>query len=618
MKGKIGALVFLTAILALSAAATGLGNTVTVHVQIAGEKEDIVVLQLEKISEDKKTITCKFTDLDMAMFQYHFAIASAVKYVDLTVTGVGQGYFVVTIAKSDLKQKGLNDYVIKLPHSVLKKEIDTSEFDQYIGAEQLQVKVYANNKYLRTLVAISGVDVAGVNLKEGYMNVLVSYEGLIALCLSGFTVEVVDSPSILVIEDEYHTYAEVVSELSQIESDHSSIAKVYSLGTSYEGRTIPYLKISDNVATEESEAEIFFCALHHARECATVEVAMYIINQLTDNYGSNQTITDLVNNREIYIVPIINPDGKVYDDSGGYSGSGLSWRKNRQPCDGGIGTDLNRNYSYGWGGSGSSGYCTSDTFRGYEAFDAPETAVVRDFFNAHPDINVLLTYHSYGELVLWPWGYTYDAISDASDRKVHETMGAKYASYVGYTAQQSADLYLASGTTDDWSYGVTQNDAMPCFSFTVELEGGEFYPPPSVLPTLCANNYQGALYFIDCADNPYKVIPAVSITNPSQGQTVSGTVSVTVDTSTEVTSVKFYIDGTNVATDSTSPFSWSWDTTQYSDASHTVKAEGYNASSQLVDDDTITVTVDNSGSCLGTVLLGILLLFGSVEVFRKR
>jgi len=625
LKGKIGALAFLTAILVLSAAASGLNNAVTLHIRVAGEKTDILTLQLEKISEDKKSVTVKFTDVDMAIFQYHFAIAAAVKYVDFTVTEVGPGYYVVTIARKDLKQKGLNEYVIKLPRSVLKKEIDTAIFDQYQGAQRLEVNVYAKNKYLRTFVANMDVDIAGINLKEGYMTVFVSYEGLLALYLSGFEVEVIsnwDDIGHFELEPEYHTYPEVVSELSQIESDHSAIAKVISLGTSYEGRDIPGIKISDNVGTDESEPEVFICSLHHAREAATVEVAMYIINYLTDNYGSDPDVTYRVDNREIYIVPIVNPDGKVYDDSGGSYGSGRSWRKNRQPCSGGIGTDLNRNYSYGWGGSGSSGTCTSTTFRGYEPFDAPETACVRDFFNAHPDINVLLTYHSHGNLVLWPWGYTYDPIADADDRQVHEIMGQQYASYTGYTPQQASDLYLASGTTDDWSYGVTQNDAMPCFSFTVEM-GNEFYPPPSVLPGMCADNCDGALYFIDCADDPYKVLPQpepLEITNPSNNETVSGTVNVTCDADPEIVKVEFYIDSESTprSTDSTSPFSWSWDTTGDSDGSHTITVKGYDSGDGFVDDDSVNVTVDNAGECLGTVLLGMLVLFGSATISRRK
>ncbi len=618
MKKKIGVFIFLTVMLAFSTAAMGLDNTLTLHIRVAGEKDDTLTLYLEKVSEDKASVTVKFTDVDMALFQYHFAIATVVKYVELTVTEIEPGYYVVNIAQKDLKQKGLNEYEMVLPHSVLKKNMDTSSLTPYQGAELLLVKVNAKDKYLRTFVANMEVDIAGVNLDEGYMDVLVSYDGLVALYLAGFQVEVVADMSgdvgTFQLEPEYYTYPEVVTELSQIQTDHSGIAKVISLGVSYQSRDIVGIKISDNVATEESEPEIFICADHHAREAATVNVAMYIINQLTDKYGTDQTVTNLVNNREIYIVPVINPDGKVYDDSGGSYGNGRNWRKNRQPCSGGTGTDLNRNYSYKWGGSGSSGSCTSDIYRGPSAFSAPETARVRDFFNAHPDINVLLTYHSYGALVLWPWGYTYSAISDANDKQVHVNMGNQYNSYVGYTAQQASQLYICSGTTDDWSFGVTQNDAMPCFSFTVELSGSGFYPPPSVLPTMCANNYQGALYFIDCADNPYKVLGSyVKMTNPLNGATVSGTVLSTTMTS-GVDTVKFYIDGTLKSTDTTAPFEWSWNTTTYSNGSHTIKAEGY-ASGVLKSTDQNTVTVQNSASI---ALLSLFVLFLPAGIILRR
>jgi hypothetical protein len=500
----------------------------------------------------------------------------------------------------------------------------STTFSAYEGAEFLDVNVFADSKYMRTFVANMGVDIAHVDLEGGYMRVLVSYEELLALELAGFDVEVTCNLSDMgtfQLESEYYTYPEVVAELPQIESDHSAIAKTFSLGTSYESRNIPAIKISDNVGTDESEPEVFICAMHHAREAATLNVAMYMINYLTDNYGSNSAVTDAVNNLEIYIIPVVNPDGKVYDDSGGTSGNGRNWRKSRQPCSGGIGTDLNRNYSYGWGGSGSSGSCTSDTFRGYSAFDAPETAAVRDFILAHPDITILFTYHSYGELVLWPWGYTYDPIADADDRQVHEIIGQNYAGYVGYTPQQSSDLYLASGTTDDWSYGVTQNDAMPIFSWTVELEGSGFYPPPSILPTMCADNMAGMMYVLGVADNPYQVLPQpkpLTITNPSNGQTVSGTVNITCDAEPEIVKVEFYIDGSLVSTDTASPFSWSWDTTAYSDSSHTILVKGYDSGNGFIDDDTINVTVDNTGGeCMGTVLVGLLLLFGSAALFRR-
>lgn len=308
---------------------------------------------------------------------------------------------------------------------------------------------------------------------------------------------------------EYHTYPEVVSELFRIESEHSTIADVFLLGKSYEKRNILGIKISDNVSANEDEPEAFICALHHAREAATVEVAMYIINYLTDNYGNPgyEHLTYLVDNREIYIVPIVNPDGKVYDDAGGNYGEGLYWRKNRQPCTGGIGTDLNRNYSYHWGGPGSSNCCVySNFFSGYSPFDAPETEAVQTFMLQHPDITAFLDYHSYGRMVLWPWGYTADPLSDLDDRQVHEIIGTEYARITGYNPMQTSDLYCCSGSSLDWSYGTTQHEDVPIFSWGIELGGGEFYPPPYMLPATCEKNCEAALYVIECADDPYKVL----------------------------------------------------------------------------------------------------------------
>ncbi len=324
------------------------------------------------------------------------------------------------------------------------------------------------------------------------------------------------------LEPEFHTYTEVVSELAQIESDHPSIGRVFSLGTSYEGRNILGMKISDNVETEESEPEVFICALHHAREAATVEVAMYIINYLTDHYGKpgHGYTTYLVDNREIYIVPIVNPDGKVYDDSGGQFGSGMYWRKTRQTCSGGIGIDLNRNYSYQWGGLDSSGCCADpQIFRGYSPFDAPETAAIRDFVLSHPDITVFLDYHSFGGMVLWPWGYTQNPISDLDDRQVHEIIGREYAEITGYRPMKVSDLYCCSGISIDWTYGITKDDDVPIFSFGIELwgrgdsPGAAFYPPPSMLPAICESNCEAALYMIEMADDPYKVLHQWKVTD---------------------------------------------------------------------------------------------------------
>ncbi len=171
---------------------------------------------------------------------------------------------------------------------------------------------------------------------------------------------------------KYHDYAEMVTEIHDVEAAHPSIVNVLSIGKSYQNRDIWAAKISDNVATDENEPEVMFDALHHAREHFTVEQALYILNTLANGYGTDSTITSLVDRREIWIVFMVNPDGAEYDLTGNPY---RYWRKNRQPNAGSsyVGTDLNRNYDYRWGCcGGSSSSKSSIEYRGSKAFSAPE------------------------------------------------------------------------------------------------------------------------------------------------------------------------------------------------------------------------------------------------------
>ena len=107
----------------------------------------------------------------------------------------------------------------------------------------------------------------------------------------------------------YHDYAEMVADINAVEAAHPDIVHVFSIGKSYQGRDVWAAKISDNVATDEAEPEVLFDALHHAREHLTVEQALYLLHLLADNYGTDTTVTNLVNAREIWIVFAVNPDG---------------------------------------------------------------------------------------------------------------------------------------------------------------------------------------------------------------------------------------------------------------------------------------------------------------------
>src|SRR5262245_1484854 len=230
-------------------------------------------------------------------------------------------------------------------------------------------------------------------------------------------------------DSAYHDYAEMLAELQQAEADHGAIFDLFSIGTSYEGRTIWAGKISDNVGIDEDEPEVLFTHHQHAREHLTVEMALYTLKILTDEYGVDSQITNLVDNREIWIVFDLNPDGGEYDIS---TGSYLSWRKNRQPNSGSqyIGTDLNRNWDYRWGCcGGSSGTTSSETYRGASAFSAPETQVVRDLVNSRviggeQQITVAIDFHTYQELVLWPYGYTFTDVPSDMTQDDHDVLVA--------------------------------------------------------------------------------------------------------------------------------------------------------------------------------------------------
>lgn len=317
-------------------------------------------------------------------------------------------------------------------------------------------------------------------------------------------------------DSAYHDFAEMTAEIQQAAADHPTIFALssISIGTSYEGRTIWLGKISDNVGVDENEPEVLLTHHQHAREHLTVEQALYTLKILTDEYGTTQQITDLVNGREIWIVFDMNPDGGEYDIA---TGAYRSWRKNRQPNSGSsyVGTDLNRNWNYRWGCcGGSSGSTSSDTYRGPSAFSAPETNKVRNFVDSRvvggkQQITVAIDFHSYSELILWPYGYTYtDVPSDMTqdDHDVHVALAQTMAASNGYTPEQASDLYITDGTIDDWLYGVHKIINYTFEMYPATSAGGGFYPPDEVIPAQTSRNRTAILYLISQADCPYRAI----------------------------------------------------------------------------------------------------------------
>ncbi|MGW0890157.1 M14 family metallopeptidase [Saccharopolyspora sp. NPDC002578] len=341
---------------------------------------------------------------------------------------------------------------------------------------------------IRTDINASGAQVLGA--KDGVATVEATTAQAEELRSNGLTLQAQASPRDFPPGDEaYHNYDEMVAELDKITADHPDLAAKSSLGKSFEGRDIPLLKISDNVAQDEDEPEVLFDCNQHAREHLTTEMCLQIANRLTDEYA-DPAVKESVDNREVWIVPSVNVDGSTYDvESGEYQG----WRKNRQD----TGTDLNRNWDYLWGCCGGASDDPQDeTYRGPQAFSAPETAALAEFIDSRvvdgtQQIKSAIDFHTFSELVLWPFGHTQDDVTEGMTQQEYdrfEKVGTEMADSNGYTPQQSSDLYTTDGDSLDWMWGKHK-----ILAFTLEMypSGGGldgFYPPGDVIERETARN----------------------------------------------------------------------------------------------------------------------------------
>lgn len=328
---------------------------------------------------------------------------------------------------------------------------------------------------------------------------------------NGKALQPLDFPS---ADSRYHNYAEMNTEINQRIAAHPNLISKRVIGKSYEGRDIIAVKISDNVTVDENEPEVLFTHHQHAREHLTVEMALYLIRELGDTYGTDSRVTSAVNNREIWIVPDVNPDGGEYDIA---TGSYRSWRLNRQPNSGSsrVGTDLNRNWAFQWGCCGGSSTSPgSETYRGPRAESAPEVKVVADFARGRvvggkQQLKAAIDFHTYSELVLWPYGYTTANTAPGmtlDDRNAFAAVGGKMGASNGYTAEQASDLYITDGSIDDWLWGNQK-----VFAYTFEMYpgssgGGGFYPPDEVIERETSRNRDAVLQLLENADCMYRSI----------------------------------------------------------------------------------------------------------------
>ncbi|MER0482360.1 M14 family metallopeptidase [Streptomyces sp. Edi2] len=313
---------------------------------------------------------------------------------------------------------------------------------------------------------------------------------------------------------KYHTYDEATKEIDALVAKYPALLSKQVIGTSHEGRALLALKLSKNVAQDEAEPEVLFTAHQHAREHLTVEMALYLLNEFTSKYGTDPRITKMLDSREIWIIPDLNPDGGAYDIA---SGSFRSWRKNRQPNagSGSVGTDLNRNWDFKWGCcGGSSSSPSSETYRGKSPASAPEVQVVSKFVHSRivggkQQIKAAIDFHTYSELVLWPFGFTNDDTGPGMTQDDHDTfatIGKDMATTNGYTPEQSSDLYITDGAIDDWLWGDQKVFAYTFEMYPSSFGSGGFYPRDTVIPKETSRNREAVLRLLEIADCPYRAI----------------------------------------------------------------------------------------------------------------
>ncbi|HJQ22684.1 MAG TPA: M14 family metallopeptidase [Blastocatellia bacterium] len=322
--------------------------------------------------------------------------------------------------------------------------------------------------------------------------------------------------------DHYHSYEQAQSEFKALAAAHPELAAYVRIGQSYEGREIFALKITrDAAATDTSKPDVLITGCHHAREWISVESPVYFANQLINQYASDSLVRQALDHLQIWIVPIVNPDGLAYSQSGSatVSDGTRMWRKNRRPitlgaCASSVGVDLNRNYDYEWrlrGDAPCDDYCSPDRsclqddagasddpanieiYRGPQAASEPEIKAMQSLIrdpNRH--FRAELDYHNFAQLILYPWGYQHDIAPDATVQgQLAQQMSVEIKKVSGrlYQPEASIDLYQVTGSSTDYAYGAS-SIALP---LTIEMRPTccDFILPEEQIAETNAENWAG-------------------------------------------------------------------------------------------------------------------------------
>ncbi len=292
----------------------------------------------------------------------------------------------------------------------------------------------------------------------------------------------------------FFTYTEILQILDSMRLLYPTlISPKQAVGSflTIEGRPIYWLRISNNPTVDQpTKPQMLTTSVHHAREPGGVSSNIFYLWYLLENYATNPHIKKIIDNTELYFIPVLNPDGYERNILTDPAGGGM-WRKNmRDNLDGTYGVDLNRNYGLTWGYDdiGSSPSTTAQTYRGTGAFSEPETQAMKWFAENH-NFKLNINFHTYNNALIYPWGHIASFLTD--DSSTFSSYGSFMTEYDHYrygTCDQTLS-YISNGGSDDWMYGETTTKNK-IFAFTPEVGADEygFYGPASNIIPDCKNN----------------------------------------------------------------------------------------------------------------------------------
>lgn len=364
-----------------------------------------------------------------------------------------------------------------------------------VQADIFKIRMAADDEYLKYLAGMLDVIGAGP-AHDGTIELTVNAQE-IDLELLGEFGNVERMAENIEITADYYDLDEIYARVDSLEKNSDGRAEVFVIGRSIEDREIKAVRISKS-DSEEDLPEILLAGTHHAREWISYEVPLSIAEFLVENMDSNSYVSDILERSVIWVVPVLNPDGYVFSrDKDRY------WRYNRRVNpDMTVGVDLNRNYDSSW--------MQVEYVHGTGPFSEPETVAIRDlmknsfekpFENGIKSLDGLITYHSYGQMILYPPGSTNDP---AEKSEYYNGLASRMAELAFsecesvYLVMQTSGLYFTFGEMTEWF--MNSFDGKP--SFTIELRPhmngvNDFVLPAGQIMDTVKENITPAMYLIE-------------------------------------------------------------------------------------------------------------------------